>query len=98
MQRDCSRKPHLAVPEIPLTLNSLAYPPASVPPPETEGVLAGVDVSVIMPCLNESATVGPCVTKDLQPTRQLSLNREVIVGTTAALTHPQKSLVLSEPG
>jgi hypothetical protein len=34
--------------------------------PGAAGVLETLDVSVVMPCLNESATIGACVTKALQ--------------------------------
>jgi glycosyltransferase involved in cell wall biosynthesis len=71
-------------------MNSLAYPLASVPPPESEQTLETVDVSVIMPCLNESATIGTCVTKALQAIRQLDLNGEVIVGDNGSIDGSQE--------
>jgi glycosyltransferase involved in cell wall biosynthesis len=39
-----------------------------------------LEVSVIMPCLNEGATVGTCVTKALQAIQSLNLRGEVVVG------------------
>jgi len=39
-----------------------------------------LDVSVVMPCLNEKATIGTCVTKAQQAIKQLNLSGEVIVG------------------
>jgi glycosyltransferase involved in cell wall biosynthesis len=71
-------------------MNSLVYPLASVPPPETEEALATVDVSVIMPCLNESAAIGTCVTKALQAIRELNLNGEVIVGDNGSVDGSQE--------
>jgi glycosyltransferase involved in cell wall biosynthesis len=71
-------------------MNSLVYPLASVPPLETEEALATVDVSVIMPCLNESAAIGTCVTKALQAIRELNLNGEVIVGDNGSVDGSQE--------
>jgi glycosyltransferase involved in cell wall biosynthesis len=39
-----------------------------------------LDVSVIMPCLNERATIGTCVTKALQTMQRLRVRGEVVVG------------------
>jgi glycosyltransferase involved in cell wall biosynthesis len=38
-----------------------------------------VEVSVVMPCLNESATIGPCIKKALRAIEQLGISGEVIV-------------------
>jgi glycosyltransferase involved in cell wall biosynthesis len=71
-------------------MNSLTYPLAAVPPPESKETLETIDVSVIMPCLNESATIGTCVTKALQAIRQLDLNGEVIVGDNGSIDGSQE--------
>jgi glycosyltransferase involved in cell wall biosynthesis len=49
---------------------------ASQPPAE---VVAGCEVSVILPCLNEAETVGTCVTKAVTTLRRLGIHGEVIV-------------------
>lgn len=46
---------------------------ADAPPP------AEVDVSVVMPCLNEAGSVGTCVTKALEGIRVTGLRGEVVV-------------------
>src|SRR5258708_28373124 len=38
-----------------------------------------IELSVVMPCLNESATVGACVKKALGAMQQLGIRGEVIV-------------------
>lgn len=51
--------------------------------PQAAAALAPADtapvVSVIIPCLNEAAGVGKCVTKALQALRELNLSGEVVV-------------------
>lgn len=49
--------------------------PASAPPPEA----ASLEVSVILPCLNEAETVGTCVTKAVQTLQRLGVRGEVLV-------------------
>ncbi len=44
-----------------------------------DGPSEGVEVSVVMPCLNEAQTVGRCVTKALQALRRAGVPGEVIV-------------------
>jgi hypothetical protein len=39
-----------------------------------------LEVSVVMPCLNESATIGACVRKALQTIERLGLRGEVVIG------------------
>jgi glycosyltransferase involved in cell wall biosynthesis len=39
----------------------------------------GIELSVVMPCLNESATVGPCVKKALGTMQQHGISGEVII-------------------
>lgn len=39
-----------------------------------------LEVSVVMPCLNESATIGTCVKKAMQTIAQLGLRGEVVIG------------------
>jgi glycosyltransferase involved in cell wall biosynthesis len=45
--------------------------------PDIEG--QEIVISVVMPCLNEEATIGPCVTKALEGIRRTGLPGEVIV-------------------
>lgn len=45
----------------------------------SETPLATVDVSVVMPCLNESLTVGTCIRKALSAMDQLRIRGEVII-------------------
>ena len=40
---------------------------------------APVEVSVVMPCLNEQDTIGPCIERALQALREQSIAGEVIV-------------------
>ena len=40
----------------------------------------GVEVSVVMPCLNESSTIGTCVRKALLTIEKLGIRGEVVVG------------------
>jgi glycosyltransferase involved in cell wall biosynthesis len=47
---------------------------------ETEGASDTLDVSVVMPCLNENATIGRCVSKALHAIKELNLRGEVVVG------------------
>ena len=47
--------------------------------PETEQGLDALDVSVVMPCLNENATIGACVKKALDAIKKLNLRGEVVV-------------------
>jgi len=44
-----------------------------------ESEASGVEVSIVMPCLNEAATVGKCVTKAKHALERLQLRGEVIV-------------------
>jgi glycosyltransferase involved in cell wall biosynthesis len=46
-----------------------------IPPGNTEDI----EVSVVMPCLNEARTVGRCVTRALQALQKLAIRGEVIV-------------------
>ena len=54
---------------------TLPEPPALLPTAEP----AAVEVSVVMPCLNERLTVAVCVTKALTCLRELGVSGEVIV-------------------
>jgi glycosyltransferase involved in cell wall biosynthesis len=47
--------------------------------PETEPAVEALDVSVVMPCLNENATIGTCVSKALDAIKKLNLRGEVVV-------------------
>ena len=50
-------------------------------PPESErcNSIDGLEVSIVMPCLNEAQTVGRCVDKALGALRRLQVSGEVIV-------------------
>ena len=61
-------------------MSILSFPVEAMVNPGTTGSQETLDVSVIMPCLNESATVGACVTKALQTIERLNLRGEVVVG------------------
>jgi glycosyltransferase involved in cell wall biosynthesis len=58
-------------------MNALSLPVANRGPTAAEEM---PEVSVVMPCLNESATIGGCVSSALQTIEQLHLSGEVIVG------------------
>jgi glycosyltransferase involved in cell wall biosynthesis len=47
--------------------------------PDGDGGLAAMDISVVMPCLNEADSVGICVEKALEGIRRTGLRGEVIV-------------------
>lgn len=61
-------------------MNALSLADPDIAARETEDALGTLDVSVVMPCLNENATIGPCVSKALQAIKNLNLRGEVIVG------------------
>lgn len=61
-------------------MSVVSSPRETIVTPSTAGTLETLDVSVIMPCLNESATIGPCVTEALRTIERLGLRGEVIVG------------------
>src|SRR5688500_12409093 len=52
------------------------FSPATVP---TEGTAAGIEVTVVIPCLNEEKTVGQCVALAVETMRKAGLTGEVIV-------------------
>jgi glycosyltransferase involved in cell wall biosynthesis len=51
------------------------------PPPDTNDseVAGAIEVSIVMPCLNEACTVGRCVDKATQALREMQVQGEVIV-------------------
>lgn len=55
----------------------IASSPRTIPPVST--VLDQLDISVVLPCLNEEATVASCVTDALSYFDQAGLRGEVIV-------------------
>src|SRR5579863_3681043 len=61
-------------------MSTLNLPAETTLNPETTSGQETLDVSVIMPCLNESATIGTCVTKALQTMQRLCVRGEVVVG------------------
>ena len=61
-------------------MNAAGLSEETIVHPGTAGVLETLDVSVVMPCLNESATIGACVTEALRTMERLNLCGEVIVG------------------
>lgn len=87
-------------------MNALTYPLAAIAPLETEERGETLDVSVVMPCLNESRTIGTCVTKALVTIQQLNLNGEVIVGDNGSIDGSQEMasalgarvIAIPEPG
>lgn len=60
-------------------MSAVTVPKEPIVVPSTAGALETLDVSVVMPCLNESATIGTCVTKALQTMERLNLRGEVVV-------------------
>src|SRR5689334_141746 len=54
------------------SLARLDNPPAAEVAPELE-------VSVVMPCLNEADTIGTCIEKALRALRENNINGEVII-------------------
>src|SRR5688500_11122581 len=44
-----------------------------------DGVEDEIEISVVMPCLNEEATIGRCVSKALEGIRRTGLRGEVVV-------------------
>lgn len=66
-----------------LTTNSMITTPE--PQPATQGAPLSlntsedIQLSVVMPCLNESATVGTCVSKALETMRRSGIRGEVVV-------------------
>ena len=64
-------------------------------PPEAEQGLEALDVSVVMPCLNENATIGTCVSKALQAIKKLNLKGEVIVGDNGSTDGSQEIAIAS---
>jgi glycosyltransferase involved in cell wall biosynthesis len=56
----------------------LSFPREKVVAPATAGET--LDVSVVMPCFNECATIGTCISKALRTMDRLGLRGEVIVG------------------
>jgi glycosyltransferase involved in cell wall biosynthesis len=61
-------------------MSVVSSPRETIAAPSTAGILETLDVSVVMPCLNERATIGICVTKALRTIERLNLRGEVIVG------------------
>jgi glycosyltransferase involved in cell wall biosynthesis len=49
-----------------------------------------IELSVVMPCLNESATVGACVKKALGAMQQLGIRGEVIVADNGSTDGSQR--------
>ena len=61
-------------------MSVVRFPRELIATPSTAGVPEEIDISVVMPCLNERATVGACITTALQTMDRLCLRGEVIVG------------------
>jgi len=61
-------------------MNALSFSVETVVARRTENAIETLDVSVVMPCLNESATIGTCVAQALQTIKRLDLRGEVIIG------------------
>lgn len=47
-----------------------------------------VDVTIVIPCLNEAATIGPCVEKAVATLRQHAINGEVVVADSSSDDSP----------
>jgi glycosyltransferase involved in cell wall biosynthesis len=71
-------------------MNALSFSVSAVSPPQAGDASDAVDVSVVMPCLNEIETIGTCVTKALQAIRGLNLSGEVIVGDNGSIDGSQQ--------
>ena len=52
-----------------------------------------VEVSVVMPCLNEEATVGTCIRKALETMKELGINGEVVISDNGST---DRSVVIAE--
>src|SRR5262249_40733935 len=57
-------------------MQSILCPPADTNDSEVAGA---IEVSIVMPCLNEACTVGRCVDKATQALREMQVQGEVIV-------------------
>lgn len=57
---------------------------------EIDDAVQTLDVSIVMPCLNENATIGTCVTKALQTIKHLNLRGEVIVADNRSIDGSQQ--------
>lgn len=71
-------------------MNALSFSATVSVISETEDSVDALDVSVVMPCLNERATIGTCVTKALQTIKQLNLRGEVIVADNGSIDGSQQ--------
>jgi len=64
---------------------------AEVPPIlRSDGTGENIQISVVMPCLNESATVGTCVTKALETLRRHGIRGEVVVADNGSTDGSQR--------
>jgi|SRR5579862_8332434 len=61
-------------------MSVVRFPREPIATASTAGVPEAIDVSVVMPCLNERATLGACITTALRAMDRLGLRGEVIVG------------------
>jgi glycosyltransferase involved in cell wall biosynthesis len=61
-------------------MSLLSFPIETMIDSNTGGAAETIEVSVVMPCLNESATIGRCITKARQAIEHFDLRGEVIVG------------------
>ncbi len=53
------------------------------------------ELSVVMPCLNESDTIGICVEKAIRAMREIGIAGEVVVADNGSTEHPSRSLCRS---
>src|SRR5208282_1146329 len=57
----------------------LSFARADLPSPEVEHMAEPVEVSVVIPCLNEANSIGVCVEKAREALRSAGLRGEVVV-------------------
>ncbi len=74
-------------------MNALSFPAADLTARAADDAVEALEVSVVMPCLNENATIGTCVSKALQAIRKLNLSGEVIVGDNGSTDGSQEIAV-----
>src|SRR5690348_13835415 len=69
----------IAEPSPPVQLPDAAGPRREPPADEPSMSASPIDVSIVLPCLDESATVGICVHKALACLERLGVRGEVVV-------------------
>ena len=72
--------------------------PVSWEPPPPGRTEVPVDISVVIPCLNEAGSIGRCVDKALEGIRRSGLVGEVVVCDNGSMTAPPKLPPRTAPG